>query len=458
MQTDLRSLYPVESVGVPPATTPGADERRARTIILLLTASVALLMSGYGIVYPIFAQRLGELGAGVDALGLMTMALALGQFLLAPVMGALADRFGRRPVVLIALSGLVLANGAFLLAQSATVFIAVRFAEGAITAGLLPAAMAIVADLMPENRRAQWVGIVMGGYGAGFIFGPAIGGFLYDAWGFAAPFLISAGLGLIALLFAAVKLPETRPATATRSAAMDRAEPRPRAIAGRGALWTSLPRPLYVTATLLFLDFLVFFGFAFVEPQMVFYLYDGLGFSATQFGLIVGAYGLTVVLGQTTLGRLSDRFGRRPPIALGLLLMATFYLALTGVTDFGLLCLAAAVAGIGEALIMPALSAFYLDITAEGHRSRILGLKESAAALGGITGPLLVALVSRWTTPHGVFTIAATLTALAVVLALVALRVPRRGRGTPAPPGADDSSDRTPLVEVALGSTGQPVR
>ena len=191
---------------------------------------------------------------------------------------------------------------------------------------------------------------------------------------------------------------------------------------------------------------------------MVFYFYDGLGYSTTQFGLILGAYGVTVVFGQMALGRVSDRFGRRPPIALGLLLMAAFYLGLTGVTEFGPLLLIAALAGIGEALALPALSAFYLDITTEQHRSRILGLKESAAALGGITGPLLVALVSRWTTPHGVFTISAALTGLAMVLALFALRSPRRGQDAPAPVAVEDSVCGTPPAEKDLGPAVQPIQ
>ena len=67
---------------------------------------------------------------------------------------------------------------------------------GALTAGLFPASMGVVADIMPAKERAKWIGIVMGGYGAGFIFGPVIGGVLYDNFGFAAPFVISATLGM----------------------------------------------------------------------------------------------------------------------------------------------------------------------------------------------------------------------------------------------------------------------
>ena len=77
--------------------------RYSRTAILLLAASIALMMTGLGIVMPVFARRLGELGGGVEALGLMTMAFGGAQFFAAPFMGSLADRIGRRPPILIAL-------------------------------------------------------------------------------------------------------------------------------------------------------------------------------------------------------------------------------------------------------------------------------------------------------------------------------------------------------------------
>ena len=68
------------------------SRRRTRTIILLLAFSVGLMMTGFGIIMPVFARRLGELGSGVEGLGLMTMSFALAQFIAAPVMGSLADR------------------------------------------------------------------------------------------------------------------------------------------------------------------------------------------------------------------------------------------------------------------------------------------------------------------------------------------------------------------------------
>lgn len=418
----------------------GFDPRRVRRIIMLLAASVGLMMTGYGIVMPVFAKRLGEFGSGVEALGFMTMAFAIAQFLLAPFMGTLADRFGRRPLILLGLAGVVAANVAYLLVESTNGYIVVRFFQGAITAGLLPAAMGVVADIVPEQRRAQWVGTLMGSYSAGFIFGPALGGFLYDHWGFATPFSLSAGLALLGLLLAAIMVPETR-LTGDRPVAVS--HPR---LVKPGTLLDSLPRPLYLLAVLLLLDFVGVFAFAFIEPQMVFYFYDQLAYSTTQFGLIVGGYGLAMVFGQTMLGRLSDRFGRQPIIALGFSLNLLFYLSLVLFDQFSLVFLAAVIAGLGGALLSPAISAFYLDITAEQHRSRVMGLKESAAALGGVLGPLLVAVASHWLTAQHVFLTSAFITLTAVCLTLVALRLQQR----------EPASSRTVNARKEFPSVAEP--
>jgi multidrug resistance protein len=384
-------------------------------IIWLLTGSLALLMTGYGVVFPVFARRLAELGSGVEALGLMSMGFAVGQFLAAPFMGALADRIGRRPLILVALASVVVANIAYLLADSVGMLIATRFAVGAVSAGLLPAAMAVVGDIVPADQRARWSGTLMGGYGVGFIFGPTLGGVLYDSFGFAMPFLASAALGAFGLLFALAWLPETRPATPILRGAVKAVAPSLSALA-------ALPRPLTILLALLALDFLSVFLFAFVEPQLAFYLYDNLGFSTTSFGLLVGAYGLAMVVGQGSLGRVADRFGRRLPIAVGLLLGTSFYGGLVVLTQLGPLLLATLVAGLGAALTGPSLSAAYLDITEEAHRSRIMGLKGSAAALGGVAGPLAVAAASQFLPAQSIFGISAGLAVLGALIALLALR------------------------------------
>jgi len=149
-----------------------------------------------------------------------------------------------------------------------------------------------------------------------------------------------------------------------------------------------------------------------------------LGWTTIQFGIVVGAYGLAMVFGQVVLGQSSDRFGRKPLIVLGILLATSLYAGLVLVTRFPLMLLVAAMAGLSSALISPALSSYYLDITDEQYRARILGVKESSASLGGVLGPLLLVGVSAMMTPHGIFILAGAVMLTGAVLAIIALPAP----------------------------------
>jgi len=400
--------------------------QRIRTVILLLASSVALLMTGYGIIMPIFARRLGEFGDGVSALGMMTMVFALSQLIFAPILGGLADRYGRRPIILLALAAVTASYVGYIFAPNTTIFIAIRGIAGGMTAGLFPAAMGVVADVVPEDRRARWVGIIMGSYAVGMIFGPALGGFLYDGWGYSAPFTLSAVVAFMALVAAILLVPETRTPEIRKRDAL-RAKRSTRDVTEKKqSAWAMLPRPLTIFGTLLFIDFVGSFAFAFMEPQMVFHMYDELAWTTVQFGIVVGSYGIAMVFGQLVLGQLSDRWGRKPLVMIGLLVSMSLYVGMAMLDSFTGMAIVAAISGLGQALYSPALSAFVLDITTEEHRSRVMGLKESSLALGGVLGPLLVAIVAPWTSPQGVFWMAFGLVALSFLFGLILLREPKR--------------------------------
>ncbi len=159
---------------------------------------------------------------------------------------------------------------------------------------------------------------------------------------------------------------------------------------------------------------------------MVFYLYEELNWSTTQFGVVVGSYGLAMVFGQTVLGQMSDKYGRKPIIVLGILLSSILYIMLAFFRSYSLVLVGAAVAGLGAALIAPAASAFYLDITARQFRGRVVGIKESVLSLGGVLGPLLVVVAVRLTTPRGIFILAGSLVLLGAFLALILLKSPQK--------------------------------
>jgi DHA1 family tetracycline resistance protein-like MFS transporter len=356
----------------------------------------------------------------------MSTAYALAGIVASPFMGTLADRIGRRPLVLGSLVSFALANIGFLLATSTEMLVVMRALEGALSAGLFPAALGIVADIAPEDKRSRWLGFVTGGASVGWVLGPLAGGVLYDAWGFEAPFLLSAGMGLLAFAAAAILVPETRPRAVRQREALRRQRTAGLAPMQAESFRATLPRPLSAFGVLLFISFAMYFAWAFFEPQLLFYVFDDLGWTTAQFGMAAGGYGLASALGQTMLGRAGDRFGRKPSIVIGLILFSAQFAGLIFTTSMGVALLSFAVAGLGEGLASPALGAFFLDISEERHRARVMGIRSSAGSLGGVVGPLLAAAAAASVAPQSAFAASVAVVLFGVLLALVVLREPRQ--------------------------------
>ena len=403
------------------ASKEDTDMRKSRRITILLSVSVALIMTGFGIVMPVFARRLEDFGSGVAELGYITMGFALAQFILSPILGFLGDRIGRRPIILLALGGYAAVNIGFLFAPNTAILMVLRCFEGGVTAGLLPAAQATVGDIVPTNRRAQGVSVVMAGYGFGFVLGPFIGGLLFDMWGFAAPFIASSSMGLIALAFACVLVPETRTGIKQSKINVNSNQNRQNIFSRE-----HLPKSLTTFVVLILVSFVLTFTFAFISPVMVFYVYDDLNFSATQFGLLIGVLGLAMALGQIFLGGLSDKYGRKPIIISGLIISSIFYVGMIVFTRFATCFLVSAIGGIGSALATSATSAYVLDISDDDNKSRIQGIRGSSMALGEAIGPLLAVFISNRMTPHSMFMVSAVIGIAMALIGLMTLRGKRQ--------------------------------
>ena len=143
--------------------------RHSTSVIVTLAFCYALQMTGFVMISPLFARLFEGFGAGVKALGTSAMAYALTATISAPFIGMLADRIGRRPIILLSLAAYVLAFTGYLFAASAWLLILLRGLAGLFTAGLVPAILSSVGDLASEDRRAQWIGVVNGGASAGRI-------------------------------------------------------------------------------------------------------------------------------------------------------------------------------------------------------------------------------------------------------------------------------------------------
>lgn len=186
--------------------------RRAAFVFIFIT--VLLDMLALGIVIPVLPKLIldfvgGDAVRASDYLGLFGTAWALMQFLFSPIHGALSDRFGRRPVILLSNFGLGLDYILMALAPSLAWLFVGRIISG-VSAASIATAYAYVADVAEPAKRAQLFGMLGVAFGAGFVFGPALGG-IAGSVDPRLPFWIAAGLSLANSVYGLLILPESLP-------------------------------------------------------------------------------------------------------------------------------------------------------------------------------------------------------------------------------------------------------
>lgn len=194
-----------------------ASFRRDRTpgpnALLFVFITVFLNMVGFGVIIPVMPDLImlvsGEpLAQAARWGGLLSAAYAFMQFFCSPIVGALSDRFGRRPVILMSLFAYSMDFLLLALAPSIAILLLARVMAGAFAA-TFTTANAFIADISSPEKRAANFGLIGAAFGLGFTIGPAIGGYLGEAFGARAPFFFVAGLGLTNLIYGFIFLPET---------------------------------------------------------------------------------------------------------------------------------------------------------------------------------------------------------------------------------------------------------
>ena len=189
-----------------------ASRRRREAGFVFILVTVALDMLALGVMVPVLPKLIvefegGDLRSASTATGVFGFAWALMQFLCQPVLGALSDRYGRRPVVLLSNLGLGLDYVFMALAPNLAFLFVGRLISGA-TAASVSTANAYIADITEPAKRAGRYGMIGAAFGVGFILGPAFGGWL-GAHGLRLPFWAAAGLSLANALYGFFVLPES---------------------------------------------------------------------------------------------------------------------------------------------------------------------------------------------------------------------------------------------------------
>ncbi|MEO8669636.1 MAG: MFS transporter, partial [Bauldia sp.] len=185
-------------------------KRQAGLAVIFVTIVIDVI--GIGIVFPIVPKLVEEILGGKTAsaayvYGWLIATYSVLQFVCSPILGALSDRFGRRPIILISLFGLALDYLVLVYADSILWLVVARIVGGALSASISTAA-AYIADISPPERRAQNFGLIGVAFGIGFIAGPFLGGILGEHSA-RLPFVAGIGLSLLAAAFAFFFLPES---------------------------------------------------------------------------------------------------------------------------------------------------------------------------------------------------------------------------------------------------------
>jgi DHA1 family multidrug resistance protein-like MFS transporter len=361
----------------------GSAPNWQRTLGALWLAQT-LTIIGFSLRTPFLPFFVAELGArnletqvlwagAINAGGAAVMAIT------APLWGALADRYGRKLMVLRAMVAGSLTIGLMALATSPWQLFVLRLVEGGFT-GTVTASTTLAASTVPRERLGFGLGLMQMAVFSGSAVGPLIGGVLADQIGYRATFVLAGSLLLVSALLVAFLVEE-------------RFEP-PSRRAGHGETGGETWRLLLAPALLgivvsLFALRAASMALQPIVPLLVAQLARGSSAVNSLAGLAMGVSGMTSAVASVGLGRLSDRIGQRPLlIASGALAAATF-LPLGLTTQVWQVIVLQALFGIASGGMLPTANALVARLTPEGRRGTIYGFTTTASSLGAFVGPLV---------------------------------------------------------------------
>ncbi len=414
----------------------GSKARRGGFAFILVT--VMLDMLAVGIIIPVLPKLILNLTGGQAsdpaaiarasvAAGVLGLAWAFMQFLGAPILGGLSDRFGRRPIVLFSNFGLAASYILAALAPGLAWLLLARLISG-ISAASQSTANAYIADVTPPEQRAQRFGMLGGAFGLGFILGPALGGIVAHRFGADAPFWLAAAFSLANGLYGLFILPESLPKERRVPFRLRQSNP-------LGALRFLTGRPdLAGLSIAYFLNFL-----AHVALPATFVLYASYRYhwNDEQVGAALAAVGLASMCTQLLLVKpLVARLGERNAVRLGLGCGAMAFL-LYGLAPTGWWFFAGLAFGALWGIYTPANQALLTARVSPEEQGRLQGALGAAASVGGLIGPLLFTQIfalfvghADWHVPGAAFFLAAFLLSCALLVASRAMSAdePRAGK------------------------------
>ncbi len=340
-------------------------------------------MIGYGIIIPILYSYSIKYGLNDFQNGLLFALFSICQFISTPIIGRLSDKYGRRPMLLLSISGTALSFFIMAFAPNALFLFLSRALDG-LTAGNIPVAFAVISDSTKPENRAKAFGLIGSALNFGFVFGPAIAAFSIG-FGATLPFLIAGGVTTLAVVLTALFLPETN---------KNMGEIKKAKLFDFKGMWHTLFDPnVGITFLISFIFFLAFacaiiYGF---QPYAIKILNISQGENAILF-TVFGAVGL---LAQNFfVHRISKIFGMKKAftnamLCIGLSFFIMFFFKLLPIFVIAIMILALA-----NSVVQTLIPTILSQATDEKSQGSIMGLNASYQSVGMIFGPILGGFVA----------------------------------------------------------------
>jgi DHA1 family tetracycline resistance protein-like MFS transporter len=407
---------------------PSANARLPAAVPFILV-SLGLDTLSMGLLIPVFPPLVqhfqhGDAAAAGRSIGMLTAAWAVAQFFGSPIMGALSDRFGRRPVLLASIFGMGLDYLLMAFAPNLGWLFVGRVVSG-FTASSFSVATAYIADITPPEQRAARFGLTGAIWNLTFIVGPSVGGLL-GALHLRLPFFVAAGLSLAAAAYGLLVLPESLAREHRAPFAWRKANP----AASLGFLG-SHPELLWLSVV----NFLMQFAHAVLPTLFVLYTANRYGWSMKVTGPVLALAGICGALVQAWVTpRVVPRIGELGAVVAGLA-SGALALLVYGLAPTGPWFLLGVPLGAFLGLFGPGFQALATRRVGAGEQGRLQGANSSIAGLTSMIAPAVFGYVYAWSVAPGeqrlggaAFVLAAAMLALGSLVALVALGPHAAGR------------------------------
>lgn len=343
---------------------------RNRTLVAVsLTVCAAYI--GVGMVGPVRVLYAQSRGASLVIIGAMASAYLISNFVFQYPVGWLADRWGRKQVLIVGLLAQAALSLGYLFISDPLLFVALRFVEGMAAATILPSARALIVDVIPPKKQGEAYGVFNAFFNAGFLLGPGIGGFLATT-GYTSAFIGAALFRLVAIVVVVFLIhPEKRAVQASSNET--------KAVSYR-ALFTL---PLVGAYFLVFGDYL-YLGFDLT--LMPLWIHDHLGGSVAVIGIAYVAWAIPNVVLSPIGGRIADRSRRSWIIFICGLAQVPLYIIYGLANAVLLVVILFAIHGVVYAFMQPAVDSHVSTSSESAMRARVQGLYATIGLMGAFAG------------------------------------------------------------------------